>query len=93
MPQSLADHLRKMSNGRLDIKVYGAGELVGAFEIFDAVSQGIGDGPWGCLLLARQNSRCNVRHRVFGMNAQEMNGWLHHGGGLSCGANCMRYLT
>ena len=29
-----------MSRGRLDIKVYGAGELVGPFEVFDAVSQG-----------------------------------------------------
>ena len=26
-PEELADHLRKMSNGRLDIKVYGAGEV------------------------------------------------------------------
>ena len=39
-PERLADRLRVMSNGRLDIKVYGAGELVGALEVFDAVSQG-----------------------------------------------------
>jgi TRAP-type mannitol/chloroaromatic compound transport system substrate-binding protein len=38
-PERLADRLRVMSNGRLDIKVYGAGELVGALEVFDAVSQ------------------------------------------------------
>ena len=35
-----ADRVREMSNGRLDIKVYGAGELVPALEIFEAVSQG-----------------------------------------------------
>ena len=39
-PENLAKRIKAMSNGRLDIKVYGAGELVGAFEIFDAVSQG-----------------------------------------------------
>ena len=39
-PENLANRLREMSNGRLDIKVYGANELVGAFEVFDAVSQG-----------------------------------------------------
>ena len=39
-PEKLADKLRVMSNGRLDIKVYGAGELVGPFEVFDAVAQG-----------------------------------------------------
>lgn len=32
-PERLADNLRAMSNGRLDISVYGAGELVGAFEV------------------------------------------------------------
>ena len=31
-PERLADRLRVMSNGRLDIKVYGAGELVGALK-------------------------------------------------------------
>ena len=39
-PERMAERLRQMSGGRLDIKVYGAGELVGAFEVFDAVSQG-----------------------------------------------------
>ena len=29
-----------MSNNRLTIDVYGAGELVPGFEVFDAVSQG-----------------------------------------------------
>ena len=53
-PERLAEHLRIMSNGRLDIKVYGAGELVGALEVFDAVSQGTAQmGHGGRLLLAR----------------------------------------
>jgi TRAP-type mannitol/chloroaromatic compound transport system substrate-binding protein len=53
-PERLADRLRVMSNGRLDIKVYGAGELVPALEVFDAVSQGTAQMGTRCsLLLAR----------------------------------------
>ncbi|MEM9058204.1 MAG: ABC transporter substrate-binding protein, partial [Pseudomonadota bacterium] len=36
----LADKITALSGGRLTVKVYAAGELVPAFEIFDAVSQG-----------------------------------------------------
>ena len=32
-PERLAERLRIMSNGRLDIKVYGAGELVGKVHL------------------------------------------------------------
>jgi len=37
---NLAKLITEMSGGRLEVKVYGAGELVPAFEIFDAVSRG-----------------------------------------------------
>ena len=83
-PERLAEHLRKMSNGRLDIKVYGAGELVGAFEIFDAVSQGTAEMGHGAAYYWRGKLPAAAMFATvpFGMNAQEMNGWLHHGGGL-----------
>ncbi len=84
-PVRMADRIRTMSNGRLDIKVYGAGELVGAFEVFDAVSQGtaqMGNGAsyyWrGKLPIAAIFSTV-----PFGLTAQEMNGWLHYGGGMA----------
>ena len=41
--QRIADAIREMSNGKLDIKVYGAGELVPAYEAFDAVREGIAE--------------------------------------------------
>ena len=37
-PETMADKVREMSNGRLDIKVYGAREIVPALEVFEAVS-------------------------------------------------------
>ena len=38
--QRLADLISSMSNERLNIKLYAAGELVPAFETFDAVREG-----------------------------------------------------
>ena len=83
-PERMADNLRVMSNGRLDIKVYGAGELVGAFEVFDAVSQGTAEMGHGAAYYWRGKIPIAAMFATvpFGMNAQEMNGWLHYGGGL-----------
>jgi TRAP-type mannitol/chloroaromatic compound transport system substrate-binding protein len=39
-PENFAKKVEAMSAGRLKIKVFGAGQLVPAFEVFDAVSQG-----------------------------------------------------
>jgi TRAP-type mannitol/chloroaromatic compound transport system substrate-binding protein len=83
-PESIANMARKMSNGRLDIKVYGAGEIVPPLEVFEAVSQGtvqMGHGAayyWkGKVPIAQFFTAV-----PFGLNAQEMNGWLFHGGGM-----------
>ena len=83
-PERLADKLRVMSRGRLDIKVYGANELVGAFEVFDAVSQGTAEMGHGAAYYWRGKIPIAAMFATvpFGMNAQEMNGWLHYGGGL-----------
>ncbi|WAJ37751.1 TRAP transporter substrate-binding protein [Pseudomonas sp. GOM7] len=73
----------EMSNGRLKVKVYAAGELVPALEVFDAVSRGtaeMGHGApyyWKGKVPAAQFF-CAL---PFGPNAQEMNAWLHYGGG------------
>jgi TRAP-type mannitol/chloroaromatic compound transport system substrate-binding protein len=39
-PENFAKKIAAMSGGRIKIKVFGAGQLVPAFEVFDAVSQG-----------------------------------------------------
>ncbi|HTN31096.1 MAG TPA: TRAP transporter substrate-binding protein [Pseudomonas sp.] len=74
----------EMSNGRLNIKVYAAGELVPAMEVFDSVSRGTAEmghsAPyyWKGKVPAAQFF-CAL---PFGPNAQEMNAWLHRGGGM-----------
>lgn len=83
-PERFAQLVTQMSNGRLVVKVYGAGELMPAFEVFDAVSQGtvqMGHSAayyWKGKVPAAQF----FTSIPFGLNAQEMNGWLTYGGGM-----------
>lgn len=83
-PERFAENVEVMSNGRLKIKVYGAGELVPGFEVFDTVSSGTAEMGhsaayyWKGKIPAAQFFTAIP----FGMNAQEVNGWLHHGGGM-----------
>ena len=83
-PERFARLVDEMSAGRIKIKVHGAGEIVPALGVFDAVSGGsveMGHGAayyWKGKLPAAQFYTAVP----FGMNAQEMNGWLHYGGGL-----------
>ncbi|MEH6589381.1 MAG: TRAP transporter substrate-binding protein DctP [Halioglobus sp.] len=74
----------EMSNGRLTARVYGAGEIVPAFEVFDAVSQGVADAGHGAAYYWKGKIPSSVFFTSvpFGLNAQEINGWLHMGGGL-----------
>jgi TRAP-type mannitol/chloroaromatic compound transport system substrate-binding protein len=80
----LAQLINEMSGGRIHIKVYGARELVGAFEIFDAVSQGTAEmGHGGAYYWKGKNPATQFFSAVpFGFTAQEMNSWLYYGGGL-----------
>ncbi len=83
-PERFAKNVEAMSNGRLKVKVYGAGELVPGFEVFDTVSSGTAEMGhsaayyWKGKIPAAQFFTAIP----FGMNAQEVNGWLHHGGGM-----------
>jgi TRAP-type mannitol/chloroaromatic compound transport system substrate-binding protein len=80
----LAELIGEMSGGRIKVKVYGAKELVPAFEVFDAVSQGTAEIGHGAAYYWKGKSEAAQFFAAmpFGMTAQEMNGWLYHGGGL-----------
>lgn len=83
-PENFARRVEEMSNGRLSIRVYGAGEIVPPFEVFDAVSQGVAEMGHGASYYWKGKIPSSVFYTAvpFGMTAQEMNGWLHYGGGL-----------
>ncbi|NCC23415.1 MAG: twin-arginine translocation signal domain-containing protein [Alphaproteobacteria bacterium] len=81
---NLAALIGEMSGGRIEVKVFGAGELVPAFEIFDAVSRGTAEMGHGSAYYWKGKSEAAQFFSTvpFGLTAQEMNGWIYHGGGM-----------
>jgi len=81
----LAALIEQMSGGRLRVKVYGAKELVPAFGVFDTVARGTVEMGHGAAYYWKGKSEAAqfFTSVPFGMNAQEMNAWLYHGGGLT----------
>ncbi len=84
-PENFARRVNEASGGRLRIKVFGAGEIVPAFEVFDAVSRGVAEAGHGASYYWKGKIPAAVFYTAvpFGMTAQEANGWLHYGGGLA----------
>jgi TRAP-type mannitol/chloroaromatic compound transport system substrate-binding protein len=83
-PELFAQKVEAMSNGRMKIRVYGAGELVPALEIFDAVSAGTAEIGHGAAYYwkGKAPEAQFFTTLPFGMNGREMEGWLSYGGGM-----------
>lgn len=82
--ENFARRVTEASGGRLTVEVFGAGQLVPALGVFDAVSSGSAEmGHSGAYYWKGKIPAVPFFTSVpFGMNAQEVNGWLHYGGGL-----------
>jgi TRAP-type mannitol/chloroaromatic compound transport system substrate-binding protein len=82
--KNLCDYIDAASGGRLQIRIYAAGELVPAFEVFDAVSSGAAEMGHGAAYYWKGKSPASQFFTTipFGMTATEMNGWLYYGGGM-----------
>jgi len=80
---NLARMIGEASGGRLTVRLFGAGELVPAFEVFDAVSRGTADIGHGAPYYWKGKSEAAQFFAAtpFGMNAQERNAWIFYGGG------------
>lgn len=80
----IARWISEMSNGRLQIQVYGGNELVPPLATFDAVSMGTAQmGHGASYYWAGKAPAAQFFAAVpFGMNAQQMNAWIYVGGGL-----------
>ena len=82
---NLAHSIEALSDGRLHVKVYGAGELVPASGVFDAVSGGTAEMGHGAAYYWKGKHEATQFFSAvpFGLNAAEINGWLRYGGGQS----------
>ncbi len=81
--QRVADNVNAMSGGSLEIEIKAAGELVGAFEVFDAVSSGQADMYHAAqYYFVGQHPGFGFFTAVpFGMTPTEINNWYYHMGG------------
>jgi len=81
--QLLADRITTLSGGRIEVKLYAAGELVPGRGVFDAVSEGTAElyhavpAYWG----SKSKGILLFGSQPFGLRADEQVGWLNHGGG------------
>ena len=83
MPVRFAEALREMSDGALEVKVYSAGELVGATDVFDACQTGAVDMYHSAEYYWQGKSKAFSFFTAVpnGMTAPEIMGWINHGGG------------
>ena len=81
--ERVARSIHLATDGDIDIQVFSAGELVPAFESFDAVSSGAADIYHGAEYYWQGKSPAfNFFTAIpFGMNTAEMNSWIYSGGG------------
>lgn len=82
--QRVADSINTMSDGNLEIEVKAAGELVGAFESFDAVSSGQADVYHAAdyYWVGQHPAFAFFTAIPFGMTSMELNNWYYHMGGI-----------
>ena len=80
---NLAKHIGEMSEGRLQVEVFGGGEIVPPLESFDAVSKGTAEMGHGAAYYWKGKSPATQFFAAvpFGLNAQETNAWIYYGGG------------
>ena len=81
--QRIARRITQLSGGKISVKVYGGGELVPAFGVFDAVSAGDAD------LYHSAEYYWQGKHKAFnyftavpfGLTGTEHAAWMNYGGG------------
>ncbi|MDO9564622.1 MAG: ABC transporter substrate-binding protein, partial [Bradyrhizobium sp.] len=82
--KDLAKRIEEMSNGRIKIQFYGAGELIPANAGFDAVSSGTVEMNYANSYFWTGKSFAAQYFTAvpFGLNYVGFNGWLYDGGGI-----------
>lgn len=78
-----AEFITEATDGQLDVRVYAAGELVPAFESFDAVSTGAADMYHGAdyYWQGKHPAFAFFTAVPFGLNAAETTSWIYYQGG------------
>ncbi|MGF1525693.1 MAG: TRAP transporter substrate-binding protein [Candidatus Competibacterales bacterium] len=81
--EALAKRIEHLSDGRLAVQVFGAGELVPALEVFDAVAGGAAEMGHSAAFFWQGKLPASAFFTAvpFGMTPGEHEAWIYHGGG------------
>ncbi|MEM9739660.1 MAG: TRAP transporter substrate-binding protein [Pseudomonadota bacterium] len=81
--ERVAEQINALSEGTIEVRVFAAGELVPAFQCFDAVADGTADMYHGAEYYWKAKSEGFPFFTAvpMGMTAQEIMGWIDFGGG------------
>jgi len=80
--QRVADRITAASGGRIEVKLFAAGELVPAFESFDAVATGAAEMYHGAdyYWQGKHKGYNFITAVPLGLTASEQEAWYHYGG-------------
>jgi TRAP-type mannitol/chloroaromatic compound transport system substrate-binding protein len=79
----IAERIGQATGGRITVRVFAAGEIVPAFGVFDAVSQGTADLYHATphFWFSRSRAAAIIGSFPFGLTTTELTGWLRNAGG------------
>ncbi len=79
----LSRFLSEATDGRFQVQPFAAGEIVGTFQLADAVGNGtIEAGHTAAYYYVGKDPTFAIAGAIpFGMNSRQLNAWLYHGGG------------
>jgi len=83
--QMLTGRVSRLTEGRFEIRVFAAGEIVPPLQVMDAVQNGTVEcGQTASYYYIGKNPALAFDTALpFGLNARQQNAWMYHGGGLA----------
>lgn len=81
--ERIGRRITEASDGKIEVKVYGAGEVVSGFEVFDAVSGGSAEMAHtaSAYWTGKTAAAAYFTTVPFGLTSREHMAWVYHGGG------------
>jgi TRAP-type mannitol/chloroaromatic compound transport system substrate-binding protein len=82
--EQIASRLARITDGRFEMRVFAAGEIVPPLQVLDAVQSGAvecGQTP-GYYYIGKNPAFAFDTALPFGLNCRQQNAWMYYGGGL-----------
>ena len=82
--EEIASRVARITEGKFEIRVFAAGEIVPPLQVLDAVQQGTVEcGQSASYYYVGKNPAFAFDTAIpFGMNARQQNAWMYYGGGI-----------